>query len=290
VPADALALVATAALVHALWNLLAKRAADQTALLLGASTIGGLLALPFLVVAAARGEVPAAGLVAALASAAIHAGYFALLGAGYRRGDLSVVYPVARGSAPLVVALLAGPVFGERLAPLGWAGVATIVAGLGLVAGTGIARAAGHPGEASAAVGLGLAVGLTIAAYSLVDRGGVALVPVPAYLALQLLGAGLLMAPAWLADSGRRARLVAFATDRRAVGTAMLCAAGILAAYGLVLTAMTRANVAYVVAGRELAIVFGTALGAVVLKERITPGRALGAAVIALGVGVLALA
>lgn len=233
---------------------------------------------------------PPLGLAAAAASGVVHAGYFALLGAGYRRGDLSVVYPVARGSSPLLVALLAPALLGDRLSPVGWAGVATIVAGLALVASGGLHGSDGsRGGTGGTGVALGLAVGATSAAYSLIDRVGVGVVSPPVYLALQMLGAALLLTPAWLRTPARRQRLAATARGGQ-LGLAAACAVGILAAYGLVLSAMRLAPLAYVVAGRELAIVVGTALGAFVLKEPVSVARALGAFAVLAGVVLLALA
>lgn len=293
-PTDALALVLAAALVHAGWNLLAKRASDQPALLFLATVAAAALSLPAALVGVARGLVPPAGLAAAAASALVHAGYFALLGAGYRRGDLSVVYPVARGSGPLGVALLAGPIFGEYPAPLGVVAIAAVVTGLVLVALAGVTRAGRPPGApagrppAPAGLALGLAVGASSTAYSLIDRAGVSFVPPPVYLALQMLGTAVLMGPAWLGTKTGRARLGGSA--RRLAGPALLCAVGILGAYGLVLVAMTRAPVAYVAAGREIAIVFGIVLGALVLREPVTPARALGALLVTSGIILLALA
>ncbi len=288
--ADALALILGAAGIHAAWNLLAKRAKDQAAFLFLATAAAAALGLPLALFALATASVPAPGLAAAAASGVVHAAYFALLGAGYRRGDLSVVYPVARGSSPLLVALLARPLLGDHLSPLGWTGVAVIVTGLALVAGGGIrGQGDARGGLVPAGVGLGLAVGVTSATYSLVDRAGVAVVAPPIYLALQILGAALLMAPGWLASGARRARL-AEAARGHGLRLAVACGAGILGAYGLVLTAMRLAPLAYVVAGRELAIVFGTALGALVLKERVGPLRAAGAAGVMLGIVLLAFA
>jgi drug/metabolite transporter (DMT)-like permease len=210
------------------------------------------------------------------------------LGAGYRRGDLSVVYPVARGSAPLGVALLSGPLVGEWLGPLGWAGVVTIVLGLALVAAAGLVTTGANRGLPPG-LGLGLATGACTVAYSLIDRRGVSLVAPPLYLALQFIGTAAVMAPAWL-PAARRPRLAALARSPRGAGAAVLAALGMFGAYVLVLTAMTLAPVAYVVAGREMAIVFGTLLGATVLGERVSPLRAAGAALTAGGVFVLALA
>lgn len=284
--ADALALILGAAGIHATWNLLAKRAKDQAAFLFVATWAAALLSLPVGLFGLATGRVPPLGLAAAAASGLVHAAYFVLLGAGYTRGDLSVVYPVARGSSPLLVALLARPLLGDRLSGLGWTGVATIVTGLALVAGGGLR---GATGRVPVGVGLGLAVGVTSASYSLIDRVGVGVTPPPVYLALQMLGAALLMTPGWLAGEARRRRVGEAAAGRR-LGLAVACAAGILGAYGLVLAAMRLAPLAYVVAGRELAIVFGTALGALVLRERVTPLRAVGALGVVAGIALLTFA
>ena len=103
-----------------------------------------------------------------------------------------------------------------------------------------------------------------------------------------MLGTALLLVPAWIWPTSARARLAA--SFRRLAGPALLCAVGILGAYGLVLVAMTRAPVAYVTAGREISIVLGMLLGALVLGEPLGPGRALGALLVTLGIALLALA
>ncbi len=304
-PPVALGLVLAAALVHAAWNLLAKQSDDPPAFLFLAAVAAALLGLPLAAWGVSTGRVSPVGLAVAVGSSVIHAVYFWLLSAGYRRGDLSVVYPVARGSSPALVALLAGPLLGESLVPLGSAGVASIVAGILLIAGGGIVRR-GEVARAPAGLGLGLLVGLSSVAYSFVDRIGVTLVPPIVYVAIQVVGAALLMVPGWLRRPDLRARL-AKAARGGAAGAALrrsrirvalhrgwvragLAGGGVLVAYGLVLLAMTLAPVAYVVAGREVAIVFGMLLGAGVLGERVTPARAAGAIAVTAGVALLGFA
>jgi drug/metabolite transporter (DMT)-like permease len=288
VPPVALGLVLTAALIHAGWNLLAKKAPDPAAFLFLATAAAALMGLPLAAFGVATGQVPAAAWAAIGASAVAEALYVRLLAAGYRRGDLSVVYPVARGSAPLLVALLAGPLLGEWLAPLGAAAVGLIGGGIALIAGGGLGRQADRR-RAWAGVLLGVLVGACATAYSLIDRVGVALVPPFVYLPLHTTGAALLLAPGWLRCAERRRRLREACGAGPAALRVALVGAGMFGAYGLVLTAMRLAPVAYVVAGREIAIVFGAVLGAVVLREPVTPLRAAGAVVITAGVALLAL-
>lgn len=287
-PPAAVGLVLAAAVIHASWNLLVKKAGDPSAFLFLALVAAALLGLPLAAWGVAAGKVPAIGWAAAAASAVAEAAYVTLLAAGYRRGDLSVVYPVARGSSPFLVALLAGPLLGERLAPLGAAGVAVVVAGILLIAGGGLLT--GERRRAAPGLLIGLLVGGTSAAYSLIDRVGVGAVPPAVYLPLQTAGAALLLAPEWLRTRERRLRLVEAASTPPDRARVALAGAGLLGAYGLVLTAMTLAPVAYVVAGREIAIVVGTILGVVVLGERVTPVHAAGVLVVAAGVALLALA
>jgi drug/metabolite transporter (DMT)-like permease len=288
VPPAALGLVLAAALIHAGWNLLTKKAPDPAAFLFLATAAAAVIGLPLAGFGVATGRVPAAGWAAVAASAVAQALYVQLLAAGYRHGDLSVVYPVARGSAPLLVGLLAGPLLGEWLAPLGAAAVALIGGGIALIAGGGLGRERERR-QAWAGVLFGLLVGAASTAYSLIDRVGVGLVPPFVYLPLQTSGAALLLAPGWLRRAERRRRLREACGSGPAALRVALAGAGMLSAYGLVLTAMRLAPVAYVVAGREVAIVFGTVLGAAVLREPVTPLRAAGAVVITAGVALLAL-
>ena len=270
--------VLSSALLHAGWNALVKAGSDKaldTALL---NLVGGLLALPLL---AAAGWPPAAAWPWLLASALVHVGYYALLTAAYRHGELSLTYPLMRGAAPLLVALASVAAFGERLSPLSWAGVLGVSLGVLVLGGL-------RPGrESGRAVTLALANAVVIAAYTIVDGHGVrasgnAVAYVAALFLLNALPFGALV----LARRGWRP---AWQYGRRRAPMAALGAAASLGAYGIALWAMTRAPVASVAALRETSVLFAALLATWQLQERFTPQRALGTAVILAGVAALRL-
>lgn len=265
------------ALLHAGWNAMVKAGADKaldTALL---NLIGALAALPLALLA---GLPPPAAWPWLVASMTIHIGYYAMLAAAYRHGELGLTYPLMRGSAPLVVALASATVFGEQLSAAAWVGVLAICFG---VLALGLSpRGTGSP----RAVGLALCNALAIAAYTLVDAlgvraGGNALSYVCALFVLNGLPFGALV----LARRGA----VAWPYARHRAPLALAGALASLGSYGIALWAMTQAPVATVAALRETSVLFAALLGAWLLKETFTLRRALGTAVIVAGVMALRL-
>src|SRR3954469_26003043 len=115
------------ALLHASWNALVKSGADKAMDTAAMNLIGGLMAIPII---AMVGWPPAAAWPWLLASAAVHVAYFALLTAAYRHGELALTYPLMRGAAPLLVALVSVAAFAEPLSPAGWAGVTGVCGGV----------------------------------------------------------------------------------------------------------------------------------------------------------------
>lgn len=277
-PASALALALAAALVHALWNLLLARSRDPRAATGVAMAVGCLAFAP---VAVATWDVRAAALPFVAASAVLELVYFALLAFAYSRFDLSAVYPLARGSAPVIVLAVSVAALGADLSTGEVAGVLLVAAGVLLVRGQ---RAGGAGGE----LGLALAVGAAIAGYTLVDNAGLAHAnPLP-YLELVLV----VPAIAYVAAIGRsgaggagRWRLAAELSPATA-----LAGVGMFASYGLVLAALRLASAAPVAAVRETSIVMATALGALVLHEAVGRARLAGAVVIVAGIAAMALA
>ena len=271
-----------AALMHAGWNALAKRGGDPLAFLFCAGSLGALFYLPgALYVLWARGFPPAA-LPFVIATVLLHAIYFFALGQAYRVGDLSLVYPVARGTGVALVPIFALLLFEERLSPLGTAGVALVVLGIFSLhprPGTGRARLSA-PGT-----GWAFATGLAIAGYSLVDKAGVArLHPLP-YITLMEVGAALVLMPAVLPkrDVLRRE----WRTNWR---TIVLVAAMSPGGYLLVLFAFQLSKTGYVVAAREVSIVFSALIGGFLLREGALARRLAAAAMVAAGVVCVALA
>ena len=280
----ALVLVVCAAILHAIWNALAKRADNQFVFLWCSVSLATALLLPLGLLRLPAEPAPANGLPFVAASVAIHALYFWALGRAYRHGDFSRVYPMARGLGVALVPLVALPLFGEHLSWLGSLGVGLVVLGivtLGAmpVATTSVARASG------AGTFWALVTGLTIAAYSLVDKAGVArLHPMP-YIALMGACLSVVLAPVVLADRPTLGR-----EWRRHWRTILVASAMNLTSYLLVLFAFRLSKVGYVVASRELSILFSAFIGSLWLGEGRLAPRLAGASVVLAGVVCVALA
>ena len=271
------------ALLHASWNALIKSGRDlqlDTALihLLGCGVGAVLVAIV--------GLPPVAALPWLAASVAIHVGYYITLVGAYRHGELGFAYPIMRGSAPLLVALLSGQLIGEHLPPVAWLGIAGISAG---VLAIGLTRSPGR-GSRGHALAYALANAAIIASYTIVDGLGVrASGHALRYVALLFLvdGAPYFAIVIWQ----RRAALApSLAYMRARWPVALLGACASLGAYGIALWAMTRAPVASVAALRETSVLFAALIGVVVLKERFRLQRALGTGAVVIGVMALRLA
>jgi len=275
----ALALVVCAAVLHAIWNALAKRAENQLAFLWSSVSLATLLLLPFGLARLRTEPTPAAGLPFVAASIGIHALYFWALGRAYRFGDFSRVYPMARGLGVALVPLIALPLFAERLSWLGSLGVALVVLGIvSLSAGPGPARRSASPGAGAGTV-WALVTGVTIASYSLVDKAGVVRLHPTPYIALMGVGLSAVLSPVVLTD--RRA----LATEwHRRWRTILVASAMNLTSYLLVLFAFRLSKVGYVVASRELSILFSAFIGSLWLGEGRLGPRLAGASVVLAGV------
>jgi drug/metabolite transporter (DMT)-like permease len=288
----ALALVLCAAAIHAAWNALAKRAQHPIVFLWSSVAIATLVLAPLGLRYLPADGLPAAAVPFVMATIVIHALYFYALARGYASGgDLSLVYPVARGLGVALVPLLAFLLLDERPSALGAAGVLLVIVGIAAIslASTSLSPRGGE-GRVRGSVlarGTGWAVltGLTIAAYSLVDKVGVSrLHPLP-YLGLLGVGMSLILAPVvW------RAR-AAFLHEWRVNWKAILLASTLnLTSYLLVLFAFRLAKAGYVVAARESSIVLSVLIGWMWLGEGGLARRLLGAAVVLAGVACVALA
>ena len=279
----ALALVLSAAVIHATWNAMAKGARDPMAMLWWAGVLSSLvLAPPSLYVLTRDGFSPRA-LPFVVATVILHSMYFFSLGKAYQTGDFSVVYPMARGMGVALVPMGAYYFFDERLSRLGILGIALI--GLGIFVlhwrrGAWSEDALLRPGT-----GWAIATGLCIASYSLVDKVGVSHInPLP-YLWAMMLGSCVSLLPAVRARPGSMAR--EWRENRLAVLLSGVLSPG---GYLLVLFAFRLSKAGYVVAGREVSIVISALIGSILLKEGRLPQRLLGAAVVACGVVCVALA
>ena len=269
--------VLVAAVTHAGWNAIAHGIKDQLVAFTLVETGGmlcGLLLACFAPLPAARAWPYLIG------SVAIHIAYMCLLMQSFRLGDFGQVYPIARGIAPLVVTVLAAVFVGEVPGPWQMAGVVVASVGLGGVALWGIRGSQGQGLAVPAAVG----TGLTIAAYTVVDGVGVRASGTSlGYTAWLLLIMGVLLpAGAFAVRGGQLAAQLRPVAVRGLLG-------GVLSvfAYGLVLWAQTRAELAPVAALRETSIIAGAVIGAVLFKERFGAPRVVAAGLVVAGIGLM---
>jgi drug/metabolite transporter (DMT)-like permease len=268
----ALALILVSAATHAIVNILTKRAEDKYAarLLIGVcSAIAVAPALAFV-------PLPRGGALWFLAGTAlVHAFYELLLVRSYESAAFSAVYPVARGTGPLFTALGACVFLGERPPPIELAGIALVSAGV-------IAIGVSHRASEGARQGLAFAcgVGLTIGCYTLIDASGVRAVPNPfTYVLWFFVAHGLSVA---ITAPAIRGRAVAIAARREWRLGALLGLLSI-ATYGSAMLAFRFGATARLAALRETSVLFGTALAASLLGERMTFRRFLAACAIAAG-------
>ena len=273
------ALILLAALTHATWNTLVKTSGDVRFLtmvfVVGVGTVLGIPLIPF--VSAPHPD----SWPYLLASTLIHNGYYVFLIMAYRVGDLSQVYPLARGTAPLLVAFLAAYFAGETLGAGGMVGVALVSIGIiSLMFVGGIPR-----GDAQKPIILALGTSVFIAAYTIVDGLGmrVAGPPLGYILWLNIFeGIPFIIAAYFLR---KRHNVDGFFQRRWKAGLA----GGVLAivSYGLVLYALSQGAMAYVVAMRETSVLFVAVIGALILKE--TFGKVRFAASVIIVVGLVTL-
>ena len=283
----ALALVLASAGAHATWNLLLKRAHRPEVFVWWLSAFGAAALLPLGIVLALTTELAPVGFWYIAATTLLHICYFLCLGRSLARSDLSLVYPIARGFGPGLVPILAVFTLGERVTPPAWAGIAAIVAGIYAMAWWGRLRDLASLPELrrnAGGVGYALLTGLWIALYTIVDKRGVSYISPFLYLYMMTCGVAIGLLPYIIRNYG----LPAIAGEWRASPQSVMAASGLLfLAYGLVLTAMRIADISYVAPAREIGLLFALALGAIVLKERITPGRIAGAVLIVAGLALI---
>ena len=281
----ALSLILAAAFIHASWNYFLKRSGGGTAFVWLFATLSALIYAPL---AAAiiwwvkpQFEWGHYGLMAA--SAVLHTAYYMLLDRGYRSGDLSIVYPIARGSGPLITVLCAVLFLQEEPSALAVGGALLIGGGAFLL--TGDPRKLRESGNYHA-VGFALLTGCMIAAYTLVDKIAVSVWLIPPLVQdwATNLGRVVLMAPMAL-----KARCELAPTWQRAkkeiIAVALLCPLS----YLLVLTAMVFTPVSYVAPAREVSILVAALMGTQLLAEGDVPRRLAAAAAMVVGVTCLAL-
>lgn len=279
----ALALVLTAAILHATWNLAAKQVTrDRVAFIWLYVVASAVIWLPVGVVwVVAAGQDPTwSWLWAAAVSSALHIVYQLVLQRGYAEGELNLVYPLARGSGPLLTFIWAALVLGQHPGAVAAAGVLAIVTGILLIA-------LGPSHHVRAGVVWGLLTGVTIAAYTLWDNHTVTVLDVPPvpYFVIGIVVQLPVMALLLLRETGSTPLREVWRATRVPVLAVAVCSP---LAYILVLRAMQLAPVALVAAGREASIVVGAVFGWLVLREPRPARRLVGAAVVVAGIALIA--
>lgn len=271
------ALVLAAAVLHAGWNALAKSGGSPTFSIAAFRLVAavGSLCLVWWVPLP-----PAAAWPFIIASMVIHNLYYVTLGRAYLSGDLSLVYPLFRGLAPVMVAAGAAWFAGEYLPPRALTGVALVSAGL-----MALALFGGHRIRASLpALGWGLLTSLLIAAYTVVDGMGVRVVDNSLSYILWLFVFEALPIGAWLLLTRRREWFAWLGANRAQVIGGGLASS---AAYGLVIYAMSLGAMALVSSLRETSVIFAALIGTLLLKEPFGRQRIIAACLVALGVIVI---
>jgi drug/metabolite transporter (DMT)-like permease len=292
IPPHVIAAVLGAALLHATWNALVKGRGGQgdplvsTVLVVGGGALASALLLPFVAAPA-----PASWPFIA-ASSLTQTVYYLLLIEAYRSGDMSHAYPLMRGSAPLLVALLNGFLTGERLSGAQWLAVCLICGGvLAMVLATRTPALQEGEGQAGSrqrrSTIFALATACVIALYTMIDGAGVRRSGAPAAYTMWIFLLTGAAVTAWVLRGHANALL------RLAAARPLLVPLGgvsTLGSYGIALWAMTLAPVAAIAALRETSILFATAIASLFLRERVGRGRVLAVALIACGAVAMRLA
>ena len=287
--ATALLVLLAAAILHAGWNLLVKQAADKHLFTWWALVAGTVLFSPVLFQATSW---PSRIWPYALASALCEAVYFVALATAYRLADFSLAYPLARGTAPLLLTLGSVVFLKEKLSLGGVLGLSLLILGLLIVGTTGAKRTTrtertSRTAKTSwAGISAALAVAVLIALYTVIDGAAVRFVPPGPYNGLVLGLTALFLTPFILLRYDRR---TLFAEWRRHGWRIVAVGALLLLSYGLVLFAYTFARVAYAGAVREVSVVFAALAGWWWLGEPMGRLRLLGAVLIVFGIGLIAL-
>ena len=287
--ASALARVLAGAVCHALWNIVAKKAAGGVAFvwLFGLVSLAAAAPLAAWTWWAQPQQFDATMWLAAVASGLVHVLYSLVLQQGYRASDFSIVYPVARGTGPMLSVLAAVALLAERPSALGWLGVAAVLVGVFLSAGAGALWRGDKVRQRSIGVLWGALTGVFIATYTVIDGWAIkslGMAPVLFY------GVGLLCRTLLLAPFALR-QPQALASQWRSHRKAIVLV-GLMSptAYTLVLFAVQRAPLSYVAPIREISMLVGTLLGARLLRESVGASQIAGTALMLGGVAALALA
>lgn len=285
-----MALIMAAAFLHAGWNVLAKVSKDTLALMWWASLLGSLWYGAWLISTTGI-YLNSASLAPYLISAGAETGYFVTLVRGYSEGDLSLVYPISRGSAPIFAAIWSALILAERLPLLGYVGVVLIVCGIFIVSiPINRPRSLNGPFNVSSlfqkgAAGWALACAVFISIFSVSDKLAVASTPPLIYNWWVIAGDTVLWVPIVWRRSSLRTNLNELRDNLRGVAGTAIAMPG---AYAAALAALALTSASYVVAGRGFSVVIGAVVGALLLKESFGSSRIIGAVTMVVGLVLIA--
>ncbi len=281
-PVQALLLVFTAAIMHTAWNFLVKRVTEKQVFTWWTLIAGWLLYFPLIWI---DWPIPPAIWPYAIISALVEAAYFVALVRAYEHGDFSLVYPIARGAAPAMIAVWALLFLGEQPGVWGTAGLTVLIIGLTVVGGAGILTGRGAVKVSAESVPTALFLAFCISVYSAIDAAAVRMMPARSYAALVLVITSIMLAPILYSRYGTRAILAGF----RKYPVRIFAVAFVMpVAYILVLNAYKLTKVSYAAAGREVSVIIAALAGWLLMGEEFGPIRTIGAALIFFGIMIIA--
>lgn len=279
----ALSIVLVSAFLHAGWNYLLKKSERKIVFIWWFLLIYAIIYLPVFLFYYPGVSITPEGWLCIVATGVIHGVYFVCIGGAYQRGELSLVYPLARGSGPLFVPILAVIFIQEEISLLGVTGIVLIIGGIYCIhlrSFSGVAVLEPFRALRGGASLWAISTGLTIASYTIIDKVGVGLVYPPVYIYLMLVISFLMITP-WILIRERH-HLRAEWQNRKG----SIVAVGFLSGftYLLILFALQISKVSYVAAVREVSIVLSSYYGIVWLGEKHGAQKLLGALLITVGV------
>lgn len=283
-PIQALLLVFAAAVMHTAWNYLVKTVTDKQIFTWWTLVVGWLLYVPLILI---DWPIPPVIWPYAIISALVETTYFIVLIRAYEHGDFSLVYPIARGAAPAMIAVWALLFLGEQPGAWGAAGLSVLIIGLTIVGGAGIITGRKNVRVSIEGVSAALFLSLCISVYSTIDAAAVRIMPARSYAFLVLAITAVFLAPVIFSRFEGRAVLAGL---RKHPVRIAVVAFIMPVAYFLVLGAYELTKVSYVAAGREVSVIIAALAGWLLMGEEFGPVRTAGAALIFFGIILIAVA
>lgn len=286
----ALILVLLSAVTHATWNFLAKRATNQEVFIWWVLISISVLLLPLAAILIWRYPISYPGWWFIFGTVVLHSLYFLFLGRSYNYADLSLVYPVARGTGPALVPVIGVLLLKEIITTLAIVGIISVVLGIFTVYWWGqFQKVFRDPFRffREAGARYALFTGLVIAVYSVWDKMGVSYVNPFLYMYFLVLGSALFLAPYVCRIHGTKTIRIEM---KRKTGSIIMSGLLMFIAYGLILFALQFSRVSYIAPAREVGIVIGVLFGTLMLGEPFGKGRVLGSCLIVFGLVLISLA